>query len=64
MLRKKPTLEPNGLPMQDSVYGCYSLDSFNAMKMEGNTIVDKASRFDSIPEYVMFSGKSTYSWRI
>ncbi len=47
-----------------SVYGGFSLIPSNTSSMDGNTNVEPAERFGSVPSHIKVSKKSTYGWRI
>jgi len=53
----------DGLAAQ-SVYGGFSLNPSNAVSLNGDTYVQNAERFGSIPAHIKVSKKSTYRWRI
>ena len=47
-----------------SVYGGFSLKPSNANSIDGDTYVDHAEHFGSVPSHIKVSKKSTYRWRI
>jgi len=47
-----------------SVYGGFSLKPSNTSSMDGNTYVEPAERFGSVPSHIKVSKKSTFQWRI
>lgn len=53
----------NGLTAQ-TVYGGYSLLPEKATNSSGNTHIEKAKRFGSVPRHVKVTRKSNYQWRI
>ncbi len=53
----------DGLVAQ-SVYGGYSLTPHNAMKSEGNTMIQGPARRGTIPPHIQVTEKSSYQWRI
>ncbi len=59
---KYPEIEA-GLVAQ-SVYSGYSLTPTNASGMDGDTLIEPASRFGSVPPHVKISNKSSFQWRV
>jgi len=57
-----PSVE-DGLVAQ-SVYGGYSLSPKNALKSEGNTMIQAPARGGTIPLHIKVTEKSSYQWRI
>ena len=53
----------DGLAAQ-SVYGGFSLKPSNTIGLDGDTYVEPADRFGSVPAHIKVSKKSTYRWRI
>jgi len=53
----------DGLAAQ-SVYGGFSLKPSNTISLDGDTYVEPADRFGSVPAHIKVSKKSTYRWRI
>jgi alpha-L-fucosidase len=52
-----------GLAAQ-SVYGGFSLKPSNAISLDGDSYVEHAERFGSVPPHIKVTKNSTYRWRI
>jgi alpha-L-fucosidase len=57
-----PSIE-EGLVAQ-SIYGGFSLTPKNAMKSEGNTMIQAPTRGGTVPAHIKVTDKSSYQWRI
>ncbi len=57
-----PSIE-EGLVAQ-SIYGGFSLTPKNAMKSEGNTMIQAPTRRGTVPAHIKVTDKSSYQWRI
>ena len=57
-----PAIE-DGLAAQ-SVYGGFALKPSNAISLDGDSYVEHAERFGSVPAHIKVRKNSTYKWRI